>query len=199
MYQKIIHNRYKGRRFGILLIILSGLLVITWILVGKATYDYFFRKNVYDGLIREAARKYCVDSCLLKAVIWKESKFNQNARGYSGEVGLMQIRPTTAAKEWADENKISFEGEGVLFYPPLNIEIGAWYLSRAMKRWEKYEHREELALSEYNAGFKGMSSWIPAKPDGEVIPNIRIKSTKKYVSDIMDRYDDYASRREAGK
>ncbi len=198
MYQRVIHNRYKGRRFGILLLILTAIIFITWGL-GKATYDYFFRKNIYDSLIKEAARKYCVDSCLLKAVIWKESRFNQNARGSSGEVGLMQVRPTTAVKEWAETNHVSIEGEGVVFYPALNIDIGAWYLSRAMKRWEKYKYAEELALSEYNAGFKGMSSWIPANPEGEVLSNIRIKSTKNYVSDIMNRYDYYASRRPAQK
>ncbi|HCE45428.1 MAG TPA: hypothetical protein DET40_17960 [Lentisphaeria bacterium] len=198
MYQRVIHHRYKGRRFGILLLILAALILITWGL-GKATYDYFFRKNMYDSLITEAARKYCVDSCLLKAVIWKESKFNQNARGGSGEVGLMQIRPTTAAKEWAELNHVDIEGEGVLFYPSLNIDIGAWYLSRAMKRWEKYKHCEELALSEYNAGFKGMSSWIPSDPGGEVISGIRIKSTKAYVTDIMDKYGEYAKKRPAVK
>ena len=128
MYRRVIHHRYKKKRFGILLLVLTAVLSLTWFL-GKMTYQYFSRKNAYDPIIREAARKYCIDSCLLKAVIWKESKFKQNARGGKGEVGLMQIRPTTAAKEWTDVNHIDIPGEGILFYPRINIEIGAWYLS----------------------------------------------------------------------
>ncbi len=188
MYQRVIHHRYRGKRFVILVLLLAALIAATWGL-GKITYEYFFRKNTYDALIKEAARKYNIDSCLLKAVIWKESKFNPNARGSKGEVGLMQIRPSTAAKEWAEFNNYDIEAEGILFYPRVNIDIGAWYLSKAMRRWEKYDHREELALSEYNAGFKGMSSWVPSNYSGDVIDRIKIKSTKAYVSDIMNRYN----------
>jgi soluble lytic murein transglycosylase len=172
------------------------MIALTWFL-GKMTYEYFSNKNTYDSIIKEAARKYCLDSCFLKAVIWKESKFKQNARGSKGEVGLMQIRPTTAVREWIDVNHIDIPSEGILFYPRINIEIGAWYLSRAMKRWEKYKHCEELALSQYNAGGKGMSSWIPSDYNGEVIENIRINSTKIYVTDIMEKYHEYAEKRPA--
>ncbi len=196
MYRRVIHHRYKKKRFGILLLVLTAVLSLTWFL-GKMTYQYFSRKNAYDPIIKEAARKYCIDSCLLKAVIWKESKFKQNARGGKGEVGLMQIRPTTAAKEWTDLNHIDIPGEGILFYPRINIEIGAWYLSCALRRWEKYEHCEELALSQYNAGARGMSSWVPSEYNGKVIENIKINSTKNYVTDIMEKYQEYAEKRPA--
>ena len=33
---------------------------------------------------------------LLKAVIWKESRFDASARGSKGEIGLMQVMPSTA-------------------------------------------------------------------------------------------------------
>jgi soluble lytic murein transglycosylase len=196
MYRRVIHHRYRRKRVGILLLVLTGVVALTWFL-GKMTYEYFSRKSAYDTIIREAARKYCVDSCLLKAVIWKESKFKQNARGAKGEVGLMQIRPTAAAKEWSDVNRIDIPSEGMIFYPRLNIEIGAWYLSLAMRKWEKYEHCEELALSQYNAGARGMSSWIPADYNGEVIENIKINSTKRYVTEIMEKYREYAEKRPA--
>jgi soluble lytic murein transglycosylase len=196
MYRRVIHQRYKRKRFGILLLILTAVIALTWFL-GKKTYEYFSRKNTYDPIIREAARKYCIDSCLLKAVIWKESKFKQNAKGSKGEVGLMQVRPSAAAKEWSDVNNIDIPSEGVLFYPRLNIEIGAWYLSCGMRRWEKYEHCEELALSQYNAGPRGMSSWVPSDYKGEVIENIKINSTKRYVTDIMGKYHEYAEQRHA--
>lgn len=196
MYRRVIHHRYKRKRFGILLLVLTAVIALTWFL-GKKTYDYFSGKNAYDPIIREASRKYCIDSRLLKAVIWKESRFRQNARGSKGEVGLMQIRPSAAGKEWTDVNHIDIPSEGILFYPRINIEIGAWYLSRAMRNWEKYKHCEELALSQYNAGARGMSSWVPADYDGEVIENIRINSTKNYVADIMGKYHEYAEMRPA--
>jgi soluble lytic murein transglycosylase len=196
MYRRVIHHRYRKKRFGILLLVLAAVISLTWFL-GKMTYDYFSRNNAYDQIIMEAARRHCIDSCLLKAVIWKESRFKQNARGGKGEVGLMQVRPTAAAKDWMIANHIDIPSEGILFYPRINIEIGAWYLSDALRKWRKYEHCEELALSQYNAGARGMSSWIPSDYNGEVLENIKISSTKSYVADIMGKYLEYAERRPA--
>ena len=50
----------------------------------------------FDSQIRQAALKYNVSPALVKAVIWRESRFKPKARGSVGEVGLMQIRELTA-------------------------------------------------------------------------------------------------------
>ena len=54
------------------------------------------RENRHDPLILAAARKYGVDPALVKAVIWRESKFDPDTRGRADEVGLMQLRADAA-------------------------------------------------------------------------------------------------------
>ena len=54
-----------------------------------------------DDVIIAAASIYDMDPALIKAVIWRESRFNPDARGAAGELGLMQIRDA-AAHEWAE-------------------------------------------------------------------------------------------------
>ncbi|MBT6449374.1 MAG: transglycosylase SLT domain-containing protein, partial [Verrucomicrobiales bacterium] len=49
-----------------------------------------------DAVIRAAAEHYDVEPALVKAVVWRESRFNPDARGTSGELGLMQIRAAAA-------------------------------------------------------------------------------------------------------
>jgi len=44
-----------------------------------------------------------VEPALIKAVAWRESKFDTHARGRAGEIGLMQLREE-AAQEWAMPN-----------------------------------------------------------------------------------------------
>ena len=51
--------------------------------------------------IRSAAQRYGVDPLLVRAVVWRESRFRPEARGTKGEIGLMQIQES-AAREWAD-------------------------------------------------------------------------------------------------
>ncbi|MCX6890586.1 MAG: transglycosylase SLT domain-containing protein [Verrucomicrobia bacterium] len=62
-----------------------------------------------DIPIRAAARRYKVEPALVKAVVWRESRFHPQARGRAQEIGLMQIRET-AAQEWADAEHL--EGRG---------------------------------------------------------------------------------------
>ena len=52
-------------------------------------------------MIEQAGLRNGVDPCLLKAVIWRESRFDRTAIGSKGEVGLMQVMPKYAGLEWA--------------------------------------------------------------------------------------------------
>src|SRR5207237_6932249 len=64
-----------------------------------------------DRPIRMAAQRYGVEPALIKAIVWRESRFNAQARGRAGAIGLMQLREE-AAQEWADAEHIwAFEHE----------------------------------------------------------------------------------------
>ena len=192
MYSTTVYRKNRGKKYSLLLF----LIIFALILAGTYSYYhpdellfFFARKNTYDKIIRDAAARHGIEPELIKAVVWQESRFDPNVKGDRGEVGLMQIRPEKGAvEEWRKTYGATIRCKGILFRPELNIEIGSWYLARAMKNWSGYKYQYELALSEYNAGRRGMRPWVPDSFDGKVIDKITISSTKKYVQSVMKQY-----------
>ena len=152
---------------------------------------YTAASHAYDSLILEISERHGVDPSLVKAVIWRESGFRPYARGTSGEIGLMQIMSDKAVSDWARRHKRPDPPKGSLFTPRLNIEIGTWYLARALRRWSSYKDREILALCEYNAGITRANAWKPADPNDPVAPRITIASTRAYAEKILKKREDY--------
>src|ERR1044071_653559 len=71
------------------------------------------RFHQYDRLIRSVALEHHLDPMLVKAVVWRESRFDPKKRGSHGERGLMQVSEV-AANEWARENKVAgFNGDQI--------------------------------------------------------------------------------------
>ena len=190
-YRRKSNRKQYATLIMIFLIILAGSLVwLCW--KGVGALSSYTGKNVdYDRIILEAARRNQIDPRLLKAVIWRESRFNPATVGKAGEIGLMQIMPKQSVVDWAKAKGRFVPFRGALFDPELNIEIGSWYLGRAIRRWSKYRDCYALALCEYNAGLTRANKWKPANPAGNVRQKISIPSTLNYVNDIMDRYETY--------
>ena len=99
-----------------------------------------------------------LDPMLVKAVVWRESRFDPQKFGAAGERGLMQVSEI-AAREWAKENRIENFRPEELFDPKTNLEAGAWYLHRAMLHWQKRMNPVPFALAEYNAGASRAQRW----------------------------------------
>ena len=161
-----------------------------------AFYLLFYQDFAVDDTrfadeIREASAKYSIDSRLVRAVIYEESRFRPGAIGKAGEIGLMQIMPDKAAVDWARANKVPVPEKSMLFSPRINLEIGCWFLSDGLRRFRNYDHAFELALARYNAGMSRANAWKPQDKSGSVIDRITIKSTRKYVQNIMKRYQRY--------
>ena len=128
---------------------------------------------------------------MAKAVVWKESRFVPNTVGGLGEVGLMQLTEG-AVVDWAEAHGRPVPPRALWFDPRLNVEIGTWYLARAMNRWRRYESMEVLALSEYNAGQSRAARWAPADPGDELpLAGVRIDSTRAYITQIIARTRHY--------
>ena len=149
----------------------------------------------YERFILKAANVNQIDPALIKAVIWRESKFNHAALGKKGEVGLMQLLPGTksAAADWAEAHSLRLPSREELLNPELNIMIGSWYLARALRRYRDCKDAAALALCEYNAGPSRAEDWIPdpETPDETVFDLITIPSTRRYVLDILKQYEYY--------
>ena len=93
----------------------------------------------YRKEISVASAKHGVDPQLVRAVIFQESRFDSRAVGFKGEVGLMQIHLDGAAADWAKFHKKPVPTHASLMAVELNLEIGVWYLARALKNWENYK------------------------------------------------------------
>jgi len=77
------------------------------------------------ALVRSHAEAAGVPADLAEAVVKVESNFNPRARGSHGEVGLMQIKPSTA-------RAIGYRGTTAALYDPdTNLAWGMRYLARA--------------------------------------------------------------------
>jgi hypothetical protein len=101
-------------------------------------------RSAYLEILTRYAEQTDLPPAIADAVIRVESSFNPHAVGGVGEVGLMQIRPETAAM-------LGFSG-GVtdLFEPETNIRYGVRYLARA---WQLAQGDVCRTLMKYRAGW----------------------------------------------
>jgi soluble lytic murein transglycosylase len=151
---------------------------------------YEGRQRVHDAAIIAAARRYGVDPALVKAVVWRESKFDPHARGRAGEIGLMQIMPAVAG-DWAEAEKVTFYS---LYDPETNTRCGAWQLARLLKRYRNTDNPLPYALAAYNAGPGNAQKWTQgaaATSSAAFIEQIGFPSTKNYVKAVLERYAYY--------
>jgi len=153
-------------------------------------------ENSYDIPIVIAAADYDLEPELIKAVIWRESKFNKECEGGKGELGLMQVMPSTA-DDWAQRNKRPPLTKEELLTPEMNINIGSWYLAWCSKRFPEYEAgRTILLLACYNAGHSRVREWLPQDTKKPMtLEDIQFPSTRSYVKQILERMELYKNRK----
>ena len=112
--------------------------------------------STYDALIKKWASHYQFPWRLIKAQVWQESCFDQQAVSSCGAKGLMQLMPETDF--WLDQDYDAFDPDG-------NIENGVRY-DRWL--WDHFpeipnpEERISFMLAAYNGGrgtSTGQSNW----------------------------------------
>ncbi len=176
---------------------LSLLALLIFVLIGEVGYLQWRarqpRENIYDPIIVEVAREEEVDPFLIRALVWRESRFNPSIYGLAQEHGLMQVTPRVG-EEWAKAKKIpDFKPED-LFNPEENIRAGTWYLSHALRRWTQTDDPVPFALAEYNAGRSNALKWVdPADPrnPNAFLQRITFPTTRKYVEVILEKRAEY--------
>lgn len=100
--------------------------------------------------IERAGMSFRVEPALIAAIISRESGGNPNAIGAVGEVGLMQVRPTTA--DFVNGLGIYRGDRQSLSDPAININYGAGYLRWQFDQYAGRTNRVRWAVSGYNAG-----------------------------------------------
>jgi len=127
----------------------------------------------FDAVIAKTAKKYNIDSALVKAVIKAESNFNHRAVSPRGAIGLMQLMPATASSLQVPD----------AFHPEQNIEGGCRYLRYLLNL---YNGNLSLALAAYNAGENAVARFnsIPPYPE-----------TRNYVQRVLELLEHYSTHR----
>jgi soluble lytic murein transglycosylase len=177
-------QRRKWWLFGIILL---------GCLAGWAERWWNRREHSQDAVIMAASRKHGVDPALVKAVVWRESWFDPNAKGTSGEVGLMQIMKDTA-NDWAKAQRMMLFTHQELFDPAKNTDCGAWYLRRLLGRYQSTDHPVIYALAAYNAGPSRVARWskgVGVTNSAEFLRQMEFPGTRKYVLTVNGRYREY--------
>lgn len=171
-----------GRIIATLLILLAAVGLVDW-------WSELRKESRYDAEILRVAGKNGVDPALVKAVVWRESKFNPKVRGRVGEIGLMQIRPLTA-QEWTQSEFPGRKFEGNLFEPQTNLQIGAWYLGKLLRRYAKTDNPLPYALADYNAGRNNVLRWnkgAAATNSALFLTQMTFPATQEYIRSISKR------------
>lgn len=151
------------------------------------------RERRFDNIILQASLEHEVDPALVKAVVWRESRFNAKAKGRVGELGLMQLRQA-AASDWAAAERIPHFAFEQLVDPMTNTMAGTWYLSRLLKRYERTDNPVAYALADYNAGRKNVLRWITgaALTNASVFTSqITFPGTRDYIETVQKQRDQY--------
>lgn len=172
------------------------ILIVALLLLAAFVADQWRRAHLessQDKNILAASQKYGIDPAIVKAVIWRESRFNPAARGNKGEIGLMQIMENTG-REWAGAQRLAAFSSSTLRDPVKNIDCGAWYLSKLLRRYPAADNPLPYALADYNAGRANVLKWIKgsASTNSAVfVEEIGFPSTRQYVRSVMERRLNY--------
>ena len=187
---------FKGIVFTLLLAAATAAAVVLWRsqdpLYTAQEWATGPRYGQYDALIADLAAKHGIEPLLLKAVIWRESAFRADKVGADGERGLMQVGEA-AAQDWAKAERIETFTSTDLFDPKTNLEAGAWYLRKALDRWQGRDKPVVFALAEYNAGRRRVDRWLEETRLGDkanaddLLGMIDFPTTRKYVEEILRR------------
>ncbi len=183
------HVKWRRLRWILVLLLLGGPPVAYW-------WWQAYLERSQDGVIRAAAARYGVEPALVKAVVWRESRFHPRARGRAGEIGLMQLQEE-AAREWASAEHLDGFAHEHCLDPGTNTLAGTWYLSKLLRRYGQTEDPLPYALADYNAGRGNVLKWNQGAAltnSAAFIEQIGFPMTRGYVKSVMRRYEHYRPR-----
>lgn len=132
--------------------------------------DLSDEQSRYGKMVVDAAKRAGIDPKFALAIAYKESKLNPSAVGSSGEIGVMQVMPSTA-------KELGYSQED-LRDPQKAIDAGVSYLKKSLST---HKNHFPSAAAGYNAGIN--------HPFFSEDPNARKdlpSSTMQYLRDLKD-------------
>ena len=166
-----------------------AVLLVIGVVIGIARFDFGDKLGEltlplrHEDIIRQQAAEKGVPADLIAAVIYEESKFEDQTSS-AGARGLMQITPDTA------DTIENLSGGETFVYDDLadadlNIRYGTFYLAYLL---DKYDGDVIATLAAYNAGEGNADAWGGADMK---LSDIEFAETSDYVRDVLERRDQY--------
>lgn len=176
-------SRFRRVAFGSILLVCAGVAIGVWRFDFSGRLQELTLPLRHEDIIRQQAREKNVPADLIAAVIYEESKFEDQTSS-AGARGLMQITPATA------DTIENLSGGQTFVYddlanPDLNIRYGTFYLHYLI---EKYNGNLVAVLSAYNAGEGNADAWggVAMKES-----DIKFAETRDYVDEILQKRVEY--------
>ncbi len=150
----------------------------------EAMYPLAYRSYIEKyGSSGENPRRY------LYSIMQKESAYNPYDVSYADAIGLLQMIPPTSrrvaphiGREYTDD---------VLYDPEGNIQFGAWYIGRLLK---KFKGQVALGAGSFNAGPRAMTRWLGRngeRPLDEFVELCPYSQTREYMKKLLGIYSHY--------
>lgn len=144
----------------------------------------------YENLLRQYAEGIDWDWRLLAAIVYHESRFNNDAQSSKGATGLMQIHSTRYSAD-------------TLLIPAVNLSIGTAYLKKLERMFDAAGPMDSLqfALAAFNLGDGKMrrlisradSAGLDARRWEEVATMLpQGHHTVAYVDKVLNTFDEYS-------
>ena len=139
----------------------------------------------FTNIVIEEAHKAKIDPVLVMAIISVESQFDPKAKGTSGEMGLMQILPNTAA--WiAKKTGHSYKSGESLYDPQINIVLGVRYIAFLRKSFGGHGARY---IAAYNMGAGNVRKLVAQNTNPKVYPAKVMYNYKKLYTGFVKTDD----------
>ncbi len=154
--------------------------------------------NVETGL-NYSESQFMIDKCrdndidlfLLLGLLRKESGFDPNTTGNSGEIGLGQLMERTARHY---SNQLGYEYSKEETYDPVrNIDLAVEHLSYLKELYNNDEHK---ILTAYNRGTKGLENYINDKrsPFEDYSMSSYSVGVLKYRDEFKQRFEKFQNK-----
>jgi len=180
-------ERRRRRRWLTAGIVAVALGLVVGILVASGAFDKAIQELTlplrHEDIIRQQSQEKGVDAALIAAVIYSESKF-EDQESSAGARGLMQITPE-AARDIARHSGATTFRTSDLSDPEINIKYGTYLLA---ERIEHYGGNVVAALASYNAGPVPVEEW---GGDSLTVEDIEFPETRAYVEEVLDKQKAY--------
>ncbi len=172
------------------------------------------RAERFRSEVIKQSKRFEIDPAIAFAIMHTESSFNPNARSHIPAFGLMQLVPSSGARDaynYVYKKDKLLKGK-YLYNPENNIELGCAYIRKIRHEYFKAIKDNEAAyyctISAYNTGignvaktFTGDTKIKPAvakinqrNPDQVyqyLLKNLPYDETKNYLVKVTDRIDLY--------